>query len=138
MEMRNMRVDTLDHVNIVTDDLPGTARFYAEVFGLDVRDGPAPSRPDKVQWAYDDQGRAILHLNATGAFQVFKRDVTPGETTGAVHHVALKCAGHAEMVARLEARGLAHSFNDVPSIGLRQIFVVDPNGVLLELNFPGD
>jgi hypothetical protein len=28
--------------------------------------------------------------------------------------------------------------NEVPAIGLRQLFTLDPNGVLLELNFFGD
>ena len=133
-----MRVDTLDHVNIITNDLPGTARFYADLLDLEIRDGPAPLTPEQVQWAYDDKGRPILHLNATGAFQAFKRDARPGPTTGAVHHVALRCVGHGEMVERLKARGLEHALNDLSSIGLRQIFVVDPNGVLLELNFFGD
>jgi catechol 2,3-dioxygenase-like lactoylglutathione lyase family enzyme len=133
-----MRVDALDHVNIITDDLPGTARFYADVFDLDIRDGPPPFTPDQVQWAYDDQGRPILHLNAAGAFQAFKRDARPGPATGAVHHVALRCVGHGEMEERLKARGLTYSLNAVTGAGLRQIFVVDPNGVLLELNFFGD
>jgi hypothetical protein len=58
----------------------------------------------------------------------------PGPT-GSIHHVALKCSGHAEMIARLDARRLVHQDNIVASIGLRQIFTMDPNGVLLELNF---
>lgn len=130
-----MRVNALDHVNIITDDLHGTARFYAELLDLEVRDGPPPFTPDQVQWVYDDAGRPIIHVNALGAFQVFERDARPGPATGAVHHVAFNCSGHAEMIERLETRGLDHSCNEVGSIGLKQIFVVDPNGVLLELNF---
>ena len=38
----------------------------------------------------------------------------------------------------MDARGLAHQDNLVAAIGLRQIFTMDPNGVLLELNFFGD
>ena len=38
----NMNVEALDHVNIITADLEGTARFYAELFGLEPRDGPPP------------------------------------------------------------------------------------------------
>jgi len=130
-----MRVSTLDHVNIVTNDLPGTAEFYADLLGLEARDGPPPSRRDDVIWMYDDSGRPILHLNRVGAFRPLDRDSKPEATSGAVHHVALRCEGHAEMVERLEARGLEHAHNDVRSINLKQIFVVDPNGVMLELNF---
>ena len=131
-----MRVNALDHVNIATEDLAGSARFYAELLELEVRDGPAPSRPDLVQWVYDHQDRPIIHLNARGAPQAFARDCPPGPT-GPIHHVALNCSGWDEVVKRLEARGAAYSTNEVAAIGLTQIFTHDPNGVLLELNFFG-
>jgi hypothetical protein len=60
-----------------------------------------------------------------------------GPGSGAVHHIALDCGGHDDMVARLERLGVQHRRNAVPAIGLRQIFVHDPNGVMVELNFPG-
>ena len=55
--------------------------------------------------------------------------------TGALHHVALRCAGYEELRARLASYGLEHRINVVAAVGLRQIFVLDPNQVLLELNF---
>jgi hypothetical protein len=51
--------------------------------------------------------------------------------------VALRCSGYEELRAGLIARGLDHRVNLVAAIGLRQIFVLDPNQVLLELNFFG-
>jgi hypothetical protein len=42
------------------------------------------------------------------------------------------------MIARLKSRRLDHRLNTVPAVGLRQVFTLDPNGVLLELNFFGD
>jgi catechol 2,3-dioxygenase-like lactoylglutathione lyase family enzyme len=68
---------------------------------------------------------------------VFERGVAPGAETGAIHHVALRCANFAAVLARLDARGAEYRVNDVPSIGLKQIFTADPNNVLLELNFFG-
>lgn len=127
----------LDHVNIITADLEGSARFYAQVFGLERRDGPAPLTQLTGQWMCDDAGRAVIHLNSLDAPRAFNRDVTPGPT-GALHHVALKCQGYAAMIARLEAAGLDYRCNLVAAIGLRQIFVRDPNEVLFELNFFGD
>jgi catechol 2,3-dioxygenase-like lactoylglutathione lyase family enzyme len=132
-----MRVNALDHVNIFTDDMPGSAKFYAELLDLDVRNGPAPSRPEQVQWVYDDQNRPIIHLNARGAPQAFQRDCPPGPT-GPIHHVALSCSGKDEVESRLKARGVEFSLRGIESIGLTQIFTHDPNGVLLELNFYGD
>ena len=130
-----MRVGSLDHVNIITHDLTGSARFYADLLDLEIRDGPPPLKPEEVQWLHDDAGRPVIHLNTVGAFTPLDREPMPGADTGALHHVAFRCEGAAEMLARLEERGLAYALNEVASINLRQIFVEDPNGVLLELNF---
>jgi hypothetical protein len=42
------------------------------------------------------------------------------------------------MRARLARRGIGHQLKDVAAVGPRQIFVLDPNQVLLELNFFGE
>ena len=40
-----MQVEALDHVNIITDDLDGTAKFYEDLLGLERRDAPPPHLP---------------------------------------------------------------------------------------------
>lgn len=132
-----MKVNALDHFNIITADLDGTAGFYASVLGLERRNGPPPFLPTQVQWMHDDQGRPIVHLNSLDCPRAYERDVTPGPT-GALHHIALKCSGFAEMRDRLDTRGIAYASNEIASIGLRQMFLHDPNDVVLELNFFGD
>ncbi len=131
-----MRVEALDHVNVITADLEGSARFYAEVFGLEPRDGPPPLTHENARWMYDAAGRAVVHLNSLACPRAYDRAVNPGPT-GALHHVALRCSGYEELRARLLERGLDHRINEVTAIGLKQIFVLDPNQVLLELNFFG-
>lgn len=133
-----MQVNALDHVNIITDDLDGTCRFYRDLLGLERRDAPAPLTPDNAQWLYDQGDRPILHINAVHCPRAFDREVQPGALTGAVHHVALNCTGYGEMIRRIEARQLDYQVNLIDAIGLKQIFVADPNNVLLELNFFGD
>ena len=130
-----MIVQRLDHVNIITDRLAETARFYAELLDLEERDGPPPLSPHQVRWMYDQTGNAILHLNSVDCPRAFDRDVTPGSETGAIHHVALRCGEFETVKARLDRQGAEYRINEVPSIGLRQIFTADPNNVLLELNF---
>jgi catechol 2,3-dioxygenase-like lactoylglutathione lyase family enzyme len=132
-----MKVNALDHINIITPDLRGTAQFYATLFNLEIRNAPPPLTPDTAQWMYDDAGRAIIHINSLDCPRTYERDVMPGPT-GSIHHVALNCSGHDDMIHRLEARGMAYQSNLVAAIGLRQLFMMDPNGVLLELNFFGD
>ena len=132
-----MTVNALDHFNIITADLDGTARFYADVLGLERRDGPAPAPATMVQWMYDAAGRAIVHLNSLDCPRAYDRAVAPGPT-GAVHHIALACSGFEDMRQRLDACGIAYASNEIASIGLRQMFLHDPNDVVLELNFFSD
>ncbi|WP_417615548.1 VOC family protein [Parasphingorhabdus sp.] len=130
-----MKLNALDHVNIITDDLAGTTRFFVDLFDLDVRNGPEPLPPEHVQWLYDDSGRAIFHINSKDMQQAYRRETRSGPTTGAIHHVALDCTDHKAFIARLEAHGIDYRLNDIPSISLKQLFFSEPNGVLLELNF---
>ena len=132
-----MKVRALDHVNIIATDLGGTARFYAELFGLERRNAPPPLTPDDAQWMYDDADRPILHINSVDCPRAYAREVAPGPT-GAIHHIALNCSGFDELIVRLDARGMDRQVNLIEAIGLRQIFMTDPNGVLLELNFFGE
>lgn len=129
-----MTVERLDHVNIIAQDLTETARFYAELLELEIRDAPPPLTPQNAQWAFDRNGNAVLHINSVDCPRRFDRSVAPG-ATGSIHHVAFRCQGFEVMEAKLKARGAEYSLNDVNAIGLRQIFTLDPNGVLLELNF---
>lgn len=130
-----MIVERLDHVNIITDGLKETARFYAELLDLEERDGPPPLKPEQVRWMYDAAGLAILHINSTDCPRAFDREVHPGRETGAIHHVALRCGEFETVKARLDQSNADYRVNDIPAIGLKQIFTADPNNVLLELNF---
>lgn len=132
-----MRVEALDHVNIIAADLHATCIFYADLLGLERRDAPPPLTPATAQWMHDAAGRAILHINSLDCVRTYERHVMPGPT-GSIHHVALRCEGYDKTMARLDARGADYQLNLVAAIGLRQIFTMDPNGVLLELNFFGD
>lgn len=129
-----MQVEALDHVNIITGDLDGTAGFYAELLDLDRRDAPPPLTPQNAQWMYDREDRAVLHINSLDCPRAYDREVMEGPT-GSIHHVALRCQGYDEMIAKLDARGADYQVNLVEAINLRQVFTEDPNGVLLELNF---
>jgi len=131
-----VHVEALDHVNIITADLEGTVRFYADLLDLEPRDGPPPLTHQNARWMYDKAGRAIVHINSLECPRAYDREVRAGPT-GALHHVALRCSGYEEVLGRLSRRGIGHQLNEVAAVGLRKIFVLDPNQVLLELNFFG-
>lgn len=126
---------TLDHVNVQTTRLAETVAFYRDVIGLEQRDPPGLD-PKFVQWMHDESGHALVHVSTVGSLLGDGAGYVEGGKTGAVHHVALLCAGHDAMVRTLERHGLGYRLNHVQVIDLKQIFVEDPNGVLIELNYP--
>lgn len=129
-----MAVEALDHVNIVTADLDRAERFYRDLLGLQSQAVPPPLTPETARWLCDRSGRAIFHLNSMDCGRQFDRDLSAGPT-GPLHHVALRCTGYSELLERISGMGLDHRLNEVTAKRLRQIFVHDPDGVLLELNF---
>lgn len=133
-----MAATTLDHVNIVAQDLDASARFYADLLGLERRNGPMGLAPDKVQWLHDHTGRPVIHLVVPEVGDALVRPArAAAQGTGAIHHVAFECGDYDGMVAFLEARGAVYETRDYPAFGLRQVFTADPGNVLLELNFRG-
>ena len=134
-----MTIQALDHVNIRTADLQATVAFYRDVLGMEARPVPGQTEMVRGAWLYDGAGRAVIHVGHKDA-RYPTDDSHPWAGTagaGAVHHVALACHDQPEAEARLTAHGVAFVRNAVPQISLTQLFVTDPNGILLELNFHG-
>ena len=52
-----------------------------------------------------------------------------------IDHVAFRATGLAEMLAHLDELGVAYKERQVDNQGLYQLFLFDPNGVKVELNF---
>lgn len=132
-----MAVLALDHVNIRTQDVPGTVAFFRDVLGLRAEVAPGSPSIDRGCWIHDPADRPIVHIGPIDA--AYPSDAAhpfePTQGGGAVHHVALECDDFEAMSARLEAGGHSYTVNDIPQIGLRQLFVAEHNGILLELNF---
>lgn len=128
-----MPTSGLDHVNILTDDLEATAAFYAGALELEHRESPG-ARAGKGAWMCDASGRAIVHVVVRGSLGDYGAGHEVGLPTNAVHHVAFACTGFAEAKARMERLGLDARVND-GIMGLRQIMLVDPNGINVEMNF---
>ncbi|WP_327753816.1 VOC family protein (plasmid) [Sphingobium sp. SJ10-10] len=127
-------VRRIDHVNIRTTRMEESALFYQQLLGL-TRSSPPGITGVKAIWMLDGEGYPIVHLNAPPADEPLRAE---NADTGRLHHVAFDCIGHDIIKARLDAMGADYECNLVESIDLRQIFVFDPNGLRLELNFTGD
>lgn len=129
----------LDHVNIRTGDVSGTAAFFADLLNLRAGVAPGAASIDRGCWMYDARDRPIFHIGPLDAAYPSDEAMpfTPARGGGAVHHVALECTDYAATVARLEAAGLPYAVSHIPQVDLRQLFVSEVNGILLELNFRG-
>jgi len=132
-----MPVTGLEHYLVVSEALEKTRSFYCDVLGMTL--GPRPDLGFAGYWLYLGDV-ACLHLADRESYREYKARVgtpVPQQTvdTGAIDHIAFNATGYAEMVARLEGRGLEFRRNEIGELGLRQIFVQDPNAITLELNF---
>jgi len=62
-------------------------------------------------------------------------DASPRSGSGAVDHVAFHGVDFDGTRSRFSARGVAFHEAVIPRDGTRQLFVHDPDGVKIELNF---
>ena len=136
---------TLNHFSIRTTDLDASRRFYADVLGLSV--GPRPDFPFPGLWMYRgdhaDVANAVVHLigidrsDPDGLKKYLgDRDEAALAGSGAVDHIAFFADGLAATIDHLKQQRVAYRERTVPSIGLHQLFLEDPCGVVIELNFP--
>ncbi len=122
-----MSVGVLDHFNIRTRKLADTVRFYEEILGLENGDRPNFAFPGA--WLYSE-GKPVVHLvDISPTAEPQKPD------SGVVHHVAFASRDFAGMKARLQSKKMPFDTRQVPGGDLWQIFVNDPNGVMIELNY---
>jgi catechol 2,3-dioxygenase-like lactoylglutathione lyase family enzyme len=120
-------VGVLDHFNLRTRKFADTVRFYERVLGLE--NGPRPNFDFPGAWMYSE-GKAVVHLvDIASTSEPQKPD------SGVVHHVAFVSRGFAAMKQRLQQLGVKFETVEVPGGQLWQIFITDPNGVVVELNY---
>ena len=129
-----MSVKTLDHVNIHTSLLEETYGFYTRLLGLRLELTPGRKDLTRSGWLCDETGRPVVHVVHVDAR--YGKEGTPAKRGGgAIDHVAFECQAFDDMHARLSQEGRVLRIEDIPVIRLLQIFVEDPNGITVELNF---
>ncbi len=135
---------TINHFSIRTTDLEASRRFYADVLGLTV--GPRPAFPFPGLWMYrgdhGDVANAVVHIIGIDRTEqagldnyLGERDETKLRGTGTIDHVAFFADGLSTMLDHLRSQGVEYRQRTVPSIGLHQVFLDDPNGCVIELNY---
>ncbi len=135
-----MPIDRLDHYSVRARDVKVTRDFYVDIVGLS--DGYRPDFPFPGAWLYAGD-RAVVHLigvdpgDSTGLTDYLGDKADAAEGSGNLDHVAFVASGFDAMRARFQELGAKFHEREVPGLKLRQVFLTDPNGVVVELNFPG-
>jgi catechol 2,3-dioxygenase-like lactoylglutathione lyase family enzyme len=80
-----------------------------------------------------------VHVAERGAYTAHSKRVgvlasAPAASTGAVDHIAFNGTDYDAVRARLREHGVEPAENEIPAVGLRQLFFEDPNGVKIEIN----
>ncbi len=136
-----MPLSRLEHFLIQTADLDATRDWYVENLGM--TEGPHPDFGFPVRWLYVGD-EPVLHLTAGGEGVSDNRKSYLGQQStdtrgsGVVDHVAFRATRLEEMMARLDARGVGYTRRQVDDQELFQLFLIDPNGVKVELNFAAE
>ena len=133
-----MPLSHIEHVLIQTSDMEGTRDFYTRVLGMHV--GSSPDFKFPVIWLYLGE-RDVVHVTAGGANTGENRKKYLGQQSdalsgsGVIDHLAFRCTGLSDMMEHLTHHKIEFRQRMVNGQGLFQLFVLDPNGVKIELNF---
>ena len=121
-----MTVSAMNHFTILTADLDATLAFYGEFLGL--RAGPRPPFTFPGAWLYAEGGDApILHVIGGR-----RRDEL---VKGVIDHMAFTGRGLQRTLAKLNEKSVPHELRKLPQYGTWQLFLHDPNGAKVEIDF---
>ena len=129
------------HVLLQTTDIPTTVAWWEDIMGM--QQGPHPDFGFPVVWLYLE-GRDVLHITQGGGQVTANREAylkpesQAAHGSGVLDHIAWHATDLPGMLARLKARGIGFTARQSHPGGLFQVFLLDPNGVRVELNFPGE
>ncbi|MEN7530731.1 MULTISPECIES: VOC family protein [unclassified Cupriavidus] len=140
-----MGLTKLAHYSVRTHDLERSCAFYERVLGF--RRGYRPPFDFPGAWLYmgdDERDFGTVHIigidpnNPSGLSAYLGDKALPAAGTGTVDHIAFLATGVARMWTTLRTEGIPWRDRTVPSLGLHQVFIEDPSGVTIELNYPAE
>jgi len=125
-----MEVKYLDHFNIRApkEQLSQVKKFYIDVMGF--KEGFRPELSGAGQWLYAGSN-AIIHLSED-------ENRTARKEQNYLDHIAMRCVGVNEFAKKLNEFSIKYRLATIPEIDLTQLFLKDPAGITIELNFAGE
>ena len=127
----------MEHYLVLTDNIERTKDFYIDVIGLQL--GFRADLGFPGYWLYLGE-TPVIHIAEWQTYTTHsnKSDIpvsTPASGTGAFDHIAFNGYNAQEMIDKLNLLKIVFKQNDVPMVGLVQLFLFDPNGIKIELNY---
>ena len=120
-----MTAHAMNHFTILAEDLQETCAFYRDLLGL--TEGYRPDMGFPGAWLYAGE-TAVLH--------VVVRKPLPQPRAGVLDHMAFSASNLPAMVAKLKQRKIKYNLGRQVETGTWQLFMHDPNGAKVELDFP--
>jgi len=133
-----MPLSHIEHFLLQTTDMEKTRAWYVNVLGMRV--GPSPDFKFPVFWLYLGD-KDVVHVTEGGAKVSENRKRYVGQESqatqgsGAIDHLAFRATGLRDMMAHLKSLGVDFKQRQVDDQGLYQLFMFDPNGIKIELNY---
>lgn len=132
-----MPLHKLEHYLVMTNDIDATRDFYRDVIGLTVGFRAELGFPG--HWLYIGE-TPVIHIAEWETYTVHSARLgipvtTRAPGTGPLDHVAFNGTDANEMARKLDALGISYHRHEVPQVGLTQLFLNDPNGLKIELNY---
>jgi catechol 2,3-dioxygenase-like lactoylglutathione lyase family enzyme len=134
-----MALSHIEHFLVAADDIDATRDWYARVLGM--KSGPHPDFGFPVHWMYlGDVDIVHIGPSAKRAGEIQKKYLgrtsqDAGTGTGALDHIAFRATGLRVMLEHLKKEKIAFTQRRANGQALFQLFLYDPNGVKIELNY---
>ena len=124
-----MSILQIDHYNLRADSvlLNALRQFYCEVIGLKI--GARPSLNSVGYWLYAGD-KDVLHLS-----QISPDEIRQCHVKGTFDHIAFLCDDLQNTESQLLKKGIPYQRSKVAQTGHIQLFLSDPAGNRIELNF---
>ena len=134
-----MPVTELNHYFVRSKDLQRSHRFYCELLGFEQM--PRPNFPFPGYWL-GVNGKVQVHMGLddipeAGGHYFGTTAGSARDNSGIIDHIAFQATDPESFAQRFRQVGLPTRERYIDEIGVFQIFVTDPVGLTIELNFPG-
>jgi catechol 2,3-dioxygenase-like lactoylglutathione lyase family enzyme len=132
-----MPIHSLNHFFIRAHDLESTKTFFEDILGFEVM--PRPDFPFPGYWM-GTNGSIQVHMGPSNIpnrekYYIGTRDDAVNGQTGVIDHVAFLAEEPTGFIDKFVKNKIDFRPRYFPEFNLYQLFITDPNGVMIELNF---